>query len=262
MTFIIVVTNIKGLRHAKVRHLAATGKVRVRRNLFGLGEKVFPRRNIRWPLCLVLAGGSDAVSRARQGAGILREEFFRRKGAAAGNEVKEAVQMAPRLGDQGSFFQLRAQIQQRDAFLFSHRPVYRAYCFSGYGNYSYYKILSENDRGVSVHQTYDAVLEFDYRLQLRTCSRLFSILSALMPPAWWRMPRSWVSRGERRFRSTARRSHRAWASQSLPPSRSARPNAQARRWRARFWCSMENRSSSGCSWRSRQRARKWARERY
>ncbi len=188
--------------------------------------------------------------------GSLGKSSFDGKVRRAGNEVKEAVQMAPRLADQGSFFQLRAQIQQRGAFLFSHRPVY------GYGNYSYYKILSENDRGVSVHQTYDAVLEFDYRLQLRTCSRLFSILSALMPPAWWRMPRSWVSRGERRFRSTARRSHRAWASQSLPPSRSARPNAQARRWRARFWCSMENRSSSGCSWRSRQRARKWARERY
>lgn len=36
----------------------------------------------------------------------------------------------------------------------------------GYGSYSYDKIQAENADGISVHQTYEAVIEIDYRLQL------------------------------------------------------------------------------------------------
>lgn len=36
----------------------------------------------------------------------------------------------------------------------------------GYGNYSYDKIQAENTEGIAVHQTYEAVVEIDYRLQL------------------------------------------------------------------------------------------------
>lgn len=36
----------------------------------------------------------------------------------------------------------------------------------GYGNYSYDKIQSENMAGISTHQTYEAVIEVDYRLQV------------------------------------------------------------------------------------------------
>ncbi len=35
-----------------------------------------------------------------------------------------------------------------------------------YGNYSYYKIEAENEAGTSVHQTYEAAVEIDYRVQL------------------------------------------------------------------------------------------------
>ena len=35
-----------------------------------------------------------------------------------------------------------------------------------YGNYSYYKILDDYNDGRSVHQTYEGVLEFDYRIQI------------------------------------------------------------------------------------------------
>lgn len=36
----------------------------------------------------------------------------------------------------------------------------------GYGNYSYDKIVAENEAGNSVHQTYEAVMEIDYRFQV------------------------------------------------------------------------------------------------
>lgn len=36
----------------------------------------------------------------------------------------------------------------------------------GYGNYSQDKIDAENERGVSVHQTFESVVEMDYRVQL------------------------------------------------------------------------------------------------
>ncbi len=52
----------------------------------------------------------------------------------------------------------------------------------GYGNYSYYKILTENNRGISVHQTYEAVLEFDYRLQLNKFAYLQPFLQYLIRP--------------------------------------------------------------------------------
>ena len=35
-----------------------------------------------------------------------------------------------------------------------------------FGNYSYYKILDDYNDGRSVHQTYEAVVEIDYRAQL------------------------------------------------------------------------------------------------
>jgi carbohydrate-selective porin OprB len=35
-----------------------------------------------------------------------------------------------------------------------------------YGNYSYYKIVAQEDAGVNVRQTYEAVVEADYRVQL------------------------------------------------------------------------------------------------
>lgn len=35
-----------------------------------------------------------------------------------------------------------------------------------FGNYSFNKIVAENNKGISTHQTYEAVLEFDYRVQI------------------------------------------------------------------------------------------------
>lgn len=121
---------------------------------------------------------------------------FDGKGAAAGKEVKEAVQTAPKLGDQGlyffSFFSFAPKYDNAMPFYFHTGLVYKGLVPSrdsdqlgvafGYGNYSYYKILSENDRGVSVHQTYEAVLEFDYRLQLAKFAYVQPFLQYLIRP--------------------------------------------------------------------------------
>ncbi|HEU4677934.1 MAG TPA: carbohydrate porin, partial [Terrimicrobiaceae bacterium] len=52
----------------------------------------------------------------------------------------------------------------------------------GYGNYSFYKIVAENARGVGTHQTYEAVLEFDYRLQLTKFAYVQPFLQYLIRP--------------------------------------------------------------------------------
>jgi porin len=51
-----------------------------------------------------------------------------------------------------------------------------------YGNFSFDKIKAEDDRGVGIHQTYEAVLEFDYRIQLNNWSYVQPVLEYIVRP--------------------------------------------------------------------------------
>jgi porin len=51
-----------------------------------------------------------------------------------------------------------------------------------YGNFSFDKIKAEDDRGVGIHQTYEAVLEFDYRIQLNNSSYVQPVLEYIVRP--------------------------------------------------------------------------------
>lgn len=51
-----------------------------------------------------------------------------------------------------------------------------------YSNYSYYKILDDYNDGRSVHQTYEAVLEFDYRVQINKWAYVQPSLQYIIRP--------------------------------------------------------------------------------
>lgn len=118
------------------------------------------------------------------------------KSFAIGKDLKEPERAAPKFGDQGlylfSFLSFAPKYNNVMPFYFHAGLVYKGLIPSrdadqlgivfGYGNYSYYKILAENDRGTSVHQTYEAVLEFDYRLQLNKFAYLQPFLQYLIRP--------------------------------------------------------------------------------
>lgn len=52
----------------------------------------------------------------------------------------------------------------------------------GYGNYSFDKIQSEENNGVGVHQTYEAVLEVDYRVQLTQFAYIQPLVQYIIRP--------------------------------------------------------------------------------
>jgi len=118
------------------------------------------------------------------------------KSVATGKDLKQPERGAPKLGDQGlylfSFLSFAPKYNNAMPFYFHAGVVYKGLIPSrdadqlgivfGYGNYSYYKILTENNRGISVHQTYEAVLEFDYRLQLNKFAYLQPFLQYLIRP--------------------------------------------------------------------------------
>lgn len=52
-----------------------------------------------------------------------------------------------------------------------------------YGNYSYDKIVAENNRDIDVHQTYEAVLEFDYRVQITQWAYAQPLLQYIIRPS-------------------------------------------------------------------------------
>jgi porin len=126
------------------------------------------------------------------------------KGLVGGKAAKQLVHTVPKLGDQGlyffSFLSFAPKYNNVMPFYFHTGLVYKGLIPSrdsdqlgivfGYGNYSYYKILSEYNKGISTHQTYEAVLEFDYRLQLAKFAYVqpfLTISSDQMEPVWWRM---------------------------------------------------------------------------
>lgn len=118
------------------------------------------------------------------------------KSVATGKAYKEPVRTAPKLEDQGlsffSFLSFAPKYNNAMPFYFHTGLVYKGLIPTrdadqlgvvfGYGNYSYYKILAENERGVSTHQTYEAVLEFDYRLQLAKFAYVQPFLQYLIRP--------------------------------------------------------------------------------
>jgi len=75
-----------------------------------------------------------------------------------------------------SFFNFSPQYNNTMPFYFQTGAVYKGLIPGrdldqvgtaiGYGNYSYDKIAAENEAGIDVHQTYEAVVEIDYRVQL------------------------------------------------------------------------------------------------
>lgn len=102
------------------------------------------------------------------------------KGASDGKNFKDVAPAKTRLNDQGlyffSLFNVAPKFQATLPFYFHSGLVYKgliptrdndqAAVALAYGNYSYYKILDDYNDGRSIHQTYEAVLEFDYRVQL------------------------------------------------------------------------------------------------
>lgn len=93
---------------------------------------------------------------------------------------KEPVTPAAKPSEQGlyffSFFDYSPKYDNAMPFYFHTGLVYKGLIPTrdtdqlgiafAYGNYSYYKILAEEDAGKSIHQTYEAVLEVDYRAQI------------------------------------------------------------------------------------------------
>jgi porin len=103
------------------------------------------------------------------------------KGVASDKSFKEPVDVAaPKPGMQGlyffSFLDFAPKYNNAMPFYFHSGLVYKGLIPTrdedqlgiafAYGNYSYYKILAEQDTGRSIHQTYEAVLEVDYRAQI------------------------------------------------------------------------------------------------
>jgi len=95
-------------------------------------------------------------------------------------EFKEPVAAPAKLSDQGLYaINLLTYAPKYDnvtPFFFYTGLIYKGLiptrdqdqlgvAFS-YGNYSYYKIVAEEDAGKFVHQTYEAAVEADYRIQL------------------------------------------------------------------------------------------------
>jgi len=99
--------------------------------------------------------------------------------ASDGKSVKEVKPPAP-LSDRGlysfSFVNYAPSYDNSLPFYFQSGLVYKGLfpgrekdqlgAAFGFGNYSYNKIVAEEDAGKSVHQTYEAVVEADYRVQV------------------------------------------------------------------------------------------------
>lgn len=103
------------------------------------------------------------------------------KGASDGKDFKEVTPpKKAKLNEQGLYFfslwNVAPKFQATLPFYFQSGLVYKGLIPTrdndqvgvafAYGNYSYYKILDDYNDGRSVHQTYEAVLEFDYRIQI------------------------------------------------------------------------------------------------
>ena len=105
------------------------------------------------------------------------------KGASDGKSFKEYKEPAaekPKLSDQGLYMiNLVTYAPKYDnlyPFYFYTGLIYKGLIPTrdqdqlgiafAYGNYSYYKIEDEEDAGKPIHQTYEAVVEADYRIQL------------------------------------------------------------------------------------------------
>lgn len=121
------------------------------------------------------AGPAAAVVTSKDGKGF--------------KEFKEPVVPEPKLSEQGlyafTFFNYAPAYDNAMPFYFQTGLVYKglipgrdkdqAGIAFGYGNYSYDKISAEEDAGRTVHQTYEAVVEADYRVQITkfTCVQPF-----------------------------------------------------------------------------------------
>ena len=100
--------------------------------------------------------------------------------AKDGKSFKEVQTPEPKLGEQGlyaiTFFSYAPAYNNAMPFYFHTGFVYKGLIPTrdkdqfgvafGYGNYSFDKISAEEDAGDTVHQTYEAVIEADYRAQL------------------------------------------------------------------------------------------------
>jgi carbohydrate-selective porin OprB len=103
------------------------------------------------------------------------------KEVAGGKSFKEPVSTEkPKLSDQGlyiiNFVNFAPKYNCPVPFYFHTGLIYKGLIPTrdkdqlgvafAYGNYSYYKILDDYNDGRTVHQTYEAVIEADYRVQL------------------------------------------------------------------------------------------------
>jgi porin len=116
--------------------------------------------------------------------------------AADSKEIKETVKPSkPKLSEQGLYFfsliNFAPQYNNPLPFYFHAGLVYKGLIPGrdqdqtgvafAYGNYSYYKQLADERRGRPI-QTYEAVLEFDYRIQLNKWCYAQPLLQYIIRP--------------------------------------------------------------------------------
>jgi carbohydrate-selective porin OprB len=102
------------------------------------------------------------------------------KSTADAKSFKTPVEEKAKLSDEGLYMinlvTYAPKYNNLVPFFFYHGLVYKGLIPGrdkdqlgiafAYGNYSYYKIVDEENDGKSIHQTYEAVVEADYRIQL------------------------------------------------------------------------------------------------
>jgi porin len=110
---------------------------------------------------------------------IFREPAPAAKSPLNDKKFKESP-AEPKLSEQGlsatTFFNFAPSYDNAMPFYFQTGLVYKGLIPGrdhdqigvafGYGNYSYNKIVAEEEAGKTIHQTYEAVIEADYRVQL------------------------------------------------------------------------------------------------
>lgn len=119
------------------------------------------------------------------------------KSVADGKSVTGVVpQSKPKLSDKGlyffSLFEYAPQFNNPLPFYFHAGLIYKGLIPTrdkdqlgfaiAYGNYSFDKIQAEGDRGVGVHQTYEGVLEWDYRIQVNDWSYVQPVVQYIFRP--------------------------------------------------------------------------------
>jgi carbohydrate-selective porin OprB len=117
------------------------------------------------------------------------------KSVASSKSFKEPVKVKEKLSDQGLYFfsliNFAPKFNNPEPFYFHTGLVYKGLIPTrdadqlgvgfAYGNYSYYKQLSDERRGRPI-QTYEAVVEFSYRIQVNKWAYVQPDLQYIIQP--------------------------------------------------------------------------------